>query len=120
MSLQDMVVADVHSIFLNLNEFAEKRTVIYDGATYTDISVVISGMKEKDRRVLVSDHIQGLYRVTSTLHCAKADIGGKQPEKGTKIRISTKAGGTFFRDFYVASSVSECGMLRVELEAIDE
>ena len=31
-----------------------------------------------------------------------------------------EGGGGFFREFYVASSVCEMGMLRVELEAVDE
>lgn len=37
------------------------------------------------------------------------------------IRINDQeGGGGFFREFYVASSVCEMGMLRVELEAVDE
>ena len=121
MSFKDMVAADIHSTFLNLGEFAEKRTVVYDGETYTDIPIILSGIKEKDRRMLVSDHVQGLYQVSSVLHCARSDLGGKQPEKGTKISVNDReGGGGFFRKFYVASSVTEMGMLRVELEAIDE
>ena len=120
MSFKDMVAADIHGVFLNLDEFAEKRTVEYDGERYEDIPIVLSGLKEKDRRQLVSDHVQGLYLV-SVLHCAISDLGGKQPEKGMRIRINDEeGGGGFFREFYVASSVCEMGMLRVELEAIDE
>ena len=66
---KDMVARDNFGVFLNCDEFAEKRTVKYDGATYEDIPIVLSGLKEK---------------------------------------------------FYVASSVCEMGMLRVELEAVDE
>ncbi len=121
MSFKDMVERDVHAVFLNLDEFAEKRTVIYDGETYTDIPIVLTGLKEKDRRQVVSDHVQGLYLVTSVLHCALSDLGGKQPEKGMRIRINdTEGGGGFFREFYVASSVVEMGMIRCELEGIDE
>ena len=59
--------------------------------------------------------------MSSVLHCARDDLGGKQPEKGTRIRINDEEGcGGFFREFYVASSVCELGMLRVELEAIGE
>ena len=86
-----------------------------------DIPIVMSGLKEKDRRQLMSDHLQGLYLVSSVLHCAAADLGGNQPEKGNRIRINdTEGDGGFFKEFYVASSVCEMGMLRVELEAIDE
>lgn len=117
---KDMVAADIHNVFLNTNEFAEKRTVEYDGERYADIPIVLSGLKEKDRRQLVSDHVQGLYLVSSVLHCAIDDLGGNQPEKGTRIKINDQEGGGFFREFYVASSVCELGMLRVELEAVDE
>lgn len=118
---KDMVARDNQSVFLNLDEFAERRTILYDGATYEDIPVVLSGLKEKDRRQLMSDHAQGLYLVSSVLHCVLSDVGGVQPEKGTRIKINDQeGGGGFFREFYVASSVCEMGMLRVELEAIDE
>lgn len=118
---KDMVVADNQSVFLNLGEFAEKRTIKYDGEVYEDIPIVLTGMKEKDRRQLMRDHAQGLYLVSSVLHCAMSDLGGKQPEKGTRIKINDReGGGGFFREFYVAASVCEIGMLRVELEAIDE
>lgn len=114
---KDMVAADIQNVFMNTSEFAELRTVIYDGNTYRDIPVVLSGLKEKDRRQLVSDHVQGLFIVSSVLHCAVSDMGGIQPEKGAKIKISDEG---FMREFHVASSVCELGMLRVELEAIDE
>lgn len=72
------------------------------GATYEDIPIVLSGLKEKDRRQLMSDHAQGLYIVSSVLHCALSDLGGVQPERGQRIRINDKeGGGGFFREFYV-------------------
>lgn len=118
---KDMIDRDNHAVFLDLNEFAERRTVVYDGETYEDIPIVLSGLKEKDRHQLVSDHAQGLYLVSAVLHCALPDLGGAQPEKGQRIQInSSEGGGGFFREFYVASSVCEMGMLRVELEALDE
>lgn len=122
MSFRDMVAEDIHGVFLNLDGFAEKRTVEYDGERYEDIPVVLKGFKEKGRRRLIeSDHAQGLYLVTTVLHCAMNDLGGKQPEKGAQLRINDEeGGGGFFRLFYVASSVCEMGMLRVELEAIDQ
>lgn len=121
MSFKDMLTDDIRNVFLNLGEFAEKRTVEYDGERYEDVPIVLSGLKEKDRRQLMSDHVQGLFLVSSVLHCALEDLGGHQPEKGQRIRINDEEGsGGFFQEFYVASSVCELGMLRVELEAIDQ
>lgn len=34
MSFKDMVAEDNRNVFLNLDEFAERRTIIYDGVTY--------------------------------------------------------------------------------------
>ncbi len=31
MSFKDMVADDIHNVFLNLEELAEKRTIEYDG-----------------------------------------------------------------------------------------
>ncbi len=121
MSFKDMVAGDIHGVFLNASEFADRRTVVYDGATYADIPVVLSGLKEKDRRQLTSDHVQGLYLIHAVLHCARSDLGGNQPEKGMRIKINDReGGGGFFREFYVDSSVCELGVMRIELEAIDE
>lgn len=118
---KDMVAADNRNVFINLNEFAEKRTVIYDGNTYEDIPTVLSAMKEKDRRQFVSDHVQGLFLVSSVLHCTSSDMGGVIPEKGQRIKINDEeGGGGFFQEFYVAASSCAMGMLRVELEAICE
>ena len=123
---KEMVAADNSGIFLNANEFAELRTIEYGGKTYKDIPIILTGLKEKDRRTIVMqsgrrDNLQGLYMVTSVLHCRQSDLGGKKPEKGQRIKINSKEGGKgFFHEFYVSQSVSEMGMLRVELEAIDE
>jgi len=119
--LKAVIAADNKRVFLNTDEFAEIRTIVYDGGIYLDIPIILTGLKEKDRRALVNDHAQGLYQVTSVLHCAISDLDGKKPEKGQRIKINNKEGdGGFFYEFYVASSVCEQGMLRVELEAIDE
>jgi len=58
-----------------------------------------------------------ISRVSRVLHCDIAALGGKQPEKDCKLGIDEDG---FVRNYYVASSVCEMGMLRVELEAIDE
>ena len=117
---KDTVAQDILEVFLNLDDFAESRTVVYDGETYKDIPVVLSGVKQQSRRQLQTDHAQGVYLATDVLHCALADLGGCLPEKGQRLKINDREGGGFFRSYYVAASTSRMGMLRVELEAIDE
>lgn len=129
MGFKDTVAADNLGVFMNTEEFADYRTIIYDGETYDGaedyegrgVPIVLTGLREKDRTTTVSDHAQGLYRVSSVLHMRAEDLGGHQPEKGAKISINDQeGGGGFFRDFYVSFSTCEMGMLRVELEGVDE
>jgi len=121
MSFKDMVAADIHNVFLNMDEFAERRTVLYDGETYADIPIVLLGLTMENRPQQATDHAQGLYLVSDVLYCAAVDLDGNQPEKGMRIRVNNReGGGGFFREFYVASSSNEMGMFRVELEAMDE
>lgn len=122
---KDRVARDIHKVFLNVNECAEERTVIYDGVTYDGpehkgIPVTLMGPVKEDREQLKDDHIQGLHLVTHTLYCAQEDLGGKLPEPGTSFQINTKTGGKFFRRYYVAASASEMGMLHIELEETAE
>ncbi|WP_297199816.1 hypothetical protein [uncultured Flavonifractor sp.] len=120
-SFQEAVARDVHGVFLNVEEFAQIRTVRYDGQEYLDIPIVLSDRKEEARRQLQSDHVQGLYQVSAVLHCARSDLGGNQPEQGARLSVNDReGGGGYFRSFYVAASGCEMGMLRVELEAMDE
>lgn len=111
---------DWKRVFCNVREFAEHRTVEYDGEQYIDIPVVMSSLTEKERNQLQSDHAQGLYLVSLVLYCSLGDLDGNQPEKGARLKIKDQGDSGFFREFYVASSACQMGILQVELEAIDE
>lgn len=122
MSFREQLNADLKGVFLNDAEFADRRTVEYDGKTYKDVAAVMSGLQEKERRQLVTtgDRAEGLYLVEAMFYCDIDDLDGNQPEKGMRIAISDADGSGFMRQFRVASSTCELGMLRLELEAIDE
>lgn len=122
MSFRDQLDADLKGVFLNEREFADRRTIVYDGVTYEDVAAVMSGLQEKNRRQLISngDHAEGLYLVECTFYCDIDDLNGNQPEKGMRIAISDADGSGFMRQFRVASSTCELGMIRLELEAITE
>ena len=116
MSFKDSMHTD-NQIFLNLDEFGEVHDIWYDGETYEDVPCVISQLKEQDRVTKMRDHGQGIYLVTSIFHCPLEALEGHVPEKGTKIAISDE---DFMREFYVAESGCDLGMIRLELEALDE
>ena len=98
MSFRDMVEQDNHTVFSNTSEYADLRTVWYDGDKYEEVPVTMTQLKEQDRTVSTRDHAQ--------------------PEKGAKISISDDE--DFARQYYVAQSGCDLGMVRLELEAYDE
>ena len=118
MSFRDMVEQDNHTVFSNTSEYADLRTVWYDGDKYEEVPVTMTQLKEQDRTVSTRDHAQGIYLVTAIVHFPKDKLGGRIPEKGAKISISDDE--DFARQYYVAQSGCDLGMVRLELEAYDE
>jgi len=114
---KDMVAQDIRKVFLNADEFAQMRTIRYDGVEYPDIPVVLEGPVEEKRDQLADDHIQGLHMVTAVLYCAREDLGGRVPKQGAGLEITTREGGKFFRKYYVVAATDRMGMLQIELEA---
>lgn len=121
MSLHDTMRADLHGVFLNLNEFAERCDIQYDGELYRNVPVQISGKKERDREPGSGDHAQKMYRSSYTVHLAASDIDGKLPERGVQFDLfRAEAGAEYWEHFYVDASSIQEGMLRLELEVTDE
>ena len=118
MSFRDMVAADNLNVFSNTDEFADPRTIRYDGETYNDVPCTISQLKAKDRVTPSKDHAQGLYLVTAICHFPLENLDGNIPEKGSKIGITDET--DFMRYYYVAQSGCDMGMVRLELEVYDE
>lgn len=122
MSFKDMVEADIKNVFLNNNEFAETHTIKYDGETYEDISILLAKAKEMKRPVTVSDHAEGIHKVTATVYISLSDLNGVIPEQKQEISIDDgeALGKTFFRQYRILTSNCEMGMIVLELEAFDE
>lgn len=122
-TFRQWAAADIAAVFLNPEEHAKERTIVYDGVTYEDIPVIEIGPKEDKRSSVVQmqhDFGQGLYKRKITLYCAEKDLGFVKPEQNTHLSMNEKKGGTFFHKFRVAKSTTEMGMYRLELEEVDE
>ena len=52
MTFKDVIAQDIHNVFLNSSEFAEIRTVRYDGEEYPDIPVSLQDLEATDRQRL--------------------------------------------------------------------
>ena len=122
-TFKDCAAVEISAAFLNTNEHAEVRTVIYDGVTYKDIPVIEVGPKEGKRSSVVQmqhDFGQGLFKRTIILYVAEKDLNGNKPEQGSYLSMNEEQGGTFFHKFRVVESTTEMGMYRVKLEEVDE
>lgn len=118
MNFKDCVATDIHKVFLNTGEFAQRRTVRYDGMEYPDVPLVLEELVQEQRDRLTDDHVGGLHRITAVLYCARADLGGKTPKQGAGLEIAAREGGRFFQKYYIVSSACGMGMLEVRLEAV--
>lgn len=120
MSFKDVVMSD-RDVFLDFNYFGERRTIMYNGETYEDVLVVVSGGNgEYGRRKRYADHSNGLYNVKEIVHFKLEDVGGEQPEQGIRFSMTDEEGSDYFNEYYVAKSYTESGIVRVELSAVDE
>ena len=116
MSFKESLTADL-AVFLNASEFAEPHNIRFDGEFYEDVVCILTHIKEEDRSTRMSDHAQGIYLASTSLHYNIADTDGNIPEKGTVIAVSD---GKFMRDYYVAERRVAEGMAILSLEALDE
>jgi hypothetical protein len=116
------LAADLRRAFLDLDAFGEPVTVEYDGEVYHGVQAVVSGPAESGRAIrrADTDYTQGLYKVAAIFHCAAPDIGGELPEHGARFKLGRGCDGGFLREYRVAESACDGGMLRLELEAVDE
>ncbi|WP_409969611.1 hypothetical protein RFF05_06775 [Bengtsoniella intestinalis] len=116
----DMVAADNVRVFTNEAELGSKQTIICNGKEYADLTVTLTQPAQSQREALSDDHIQGIYKISAILNIIKRDLD-VVPEQGSKLKIKRKRQfGDFFETFYVVTVRDEFGLLRLELEALDE
>ena len=103
---KDMVARDNARTFMNLDEFAEKRIVVYDGVTYdgedhAGIPVVLSGLKEKDRRQL-SGSVEGaatLFIYSSMMRLTLSRSSSSVSHFSMSSRIAFSSASVTFTSF---------------------
>ena len=124
---RDMVAADNVNVFLNCDEFADRRVVIYDGVRYDGadhdgIPMVLTRLQQSKTPVPVTSHWDGLRTVSARAHFALADLGGVLPHEGEWIRITdgTALGEPYFRRYLIVTSGEAMGMVTLELEAKED
>lgn len=122
MGFKEMVEKDIRNVFLNVNEFAELHTIIYDGETYKEIPVVLTHNKQEERKTFKDDTAYGVYKVTATAYISKSSLNGVIPEKGHEIRIDNQdfPDNPYYTQYRIVTSKCDMGMIRLELEDCDD
>ena len=122
MSFKEMTEADIKNVFLNDDEFASLKTVRYDGLIYSDIPVLLTKTKERERQIPSGDHAEGIHLVSAVAHISLSDMNGILPEQKQSIYIDNgnAIGQTYFQRYKIITSDLEMGMIVLELEAYDE
>lgn len=118
-AFKQMLEADNRNVFLNMEEFAEEHTILYDGETYEKIPVLLTKVMERDK---IIQNAEGLHTVSAVLHVALDDMGGIVPEQKQRISIDDgeALGKAFFMKYKIITSSIAGGMICLELEAVDE
>lgn len=110
-NFKEMLRQDLKGTFYRTDEFAEKRTVEYDGKI-KKIPVIFDYEAAEDREITIKDKAEGLYKVDIILRLQLEDMG-ETPRKGKNLYIDD--------DSYTIQKVTtEYGEIILELESIDE
>ena len=122
MSLAELIAADNDAVFLNCSDFAEARSVRYDGERYDDVPMTLTRRKQHELVQLASEHTEGLHIADAVAHFSIRQVNGVLPKPGRWIEISDgeALGAAFFRQYRILVSDCEMGMVRLELEAVEE
>ncbi len=114
---------DLETVFVNLEEFGERRTVRVDGKTYQNIPILLDEGVEvphKNPKVTRTDYSKGLNKGTVRLYCARSDLGGHLPEVGETVELESTKRQDFWIRYDVETSGCEEGMLTLLLKKVDE
>lgn len=106
-----MLRQDLKGTFYRIDEFAEKRTVEYDGKI-KKISVIFDYEAAESREITIKDKAEGLHKVDIILRVQLEEMG-EIPRKGKTLYIDDDS-------YTIRKVTTEYGEIILELENIDE
>ena len=104
MGFKDIVKADVHNVFLDLEEFADTHTV--NGA---EMPVLIDNNEQIEREKRNNQNMDGIFTNQRLIYVAASDFG-PQPKQGSILTLDK-------RTFRVVDAIDEDGVYSITLEA---
>lgn len=104
MGFKDIVKADVHNVFLNLEEFADTHTV-----NGTEMPVLIDNNEQIEREKRNNQNMDGIFTNQRLIYVAASDFG-PLPKQGSILTLDK-------RTFRVVDTINEDGIYSITLEA---
>ncbi len=104
MSFKDVIAADVHDVFLNIEEFSETHTI-----NGVEMPCQEDSSEQIEREKRMNQHVDGVYKNQKLIYVAAADFG-PLPKQGALFTYDSKK-------YRVADAISEDGVYSLTLEA---
>ena len=105
------VKRDIKAVFNSDCEHADKVPVRYNGKNYK-IPVIFDSDGEKDRKIVIADHVGGIFISYLTVFISRYDLA-VMPRKETTIEIDGD-------EYHIVNVGHEAGEIRLDLEMFDE
>ncbi len=110
-NFKQLLAQDLKSTFYRTDEFAELRTVEYDGKI-KKIPVIFTSDSVNNRKISAKDKSEGLHKVSAGVRI-QLESWGITPRKGKTLYIDDET-------YKIGTVASENGEIILELERIDE
>lgn len=104
MTFKDIIADDIHTIFLNVDEFSDIHVI-----NGTEMSVQFDENEQIEREKRFNQHMDGMYLNQRLIYVAASDYG-PLPKEGSLLTMDG-------RKFRVADAIDEGGVYSITLEA---
>lgn len=104
MSFKDVIRNDVHSVFMNPEEFSETHTV-----NGVEMAVQIDSNEQIEREKRFNQHMDGIYLNQKLIYVSESDFG-PLPKQGSILTLDK-------RTYRVADAIAEDGVYSITIEA---
>lgn len=104
MGFKDVIKADVHNVFLNVEEFSDMHVI-----NGTEMAVQIDSNEQIEREKRYNQNMDGIYKNQKLIFVAASDFG-PLPKQGSLLTLDK-------RTYRVADAIDEDGIYSITLEA---
>lgn len=104
MTFKEILAADVHEVFMNVDEFSDIHNV-----NGKEMAVQIDSNEQIQREKRMAQNVDGIYMNQKLIYVAASDFG-TMPKQGSTLNLDGKV-------YRVADAVDEGGVYSISIEA---